>query len=143
MSRDPRLANRKTYRYWTRDTVRFSDTDMAGHVNNVAICAWLETGRLGFLRELGLIDQPGTLRCISAGLNVSFLRESHWPGEVAVGCGVLGIGTSSFVVAGGVFRDDACIAAAEMPIVQLDGHRPDRLDEALRSRLLDYSIVES
>ena len=42
MSRDKRLQDRSIYPHWCTDTVRFSDQDAAGHVNNVAICAYLE-----------------------------------------------------------------------------------------------------
>ena len=43
MSRDKRLQDRSIYPHWCTDTVRFSDQDAAGHVNNVALCAYLET----------------------------------------------------------------------------------------------------
>ena len=54
MSRDKRLQDRSIYPHWCTDTVRFSDQDAAGHVNNVAICAYLETARLTFMRDMGL-----------------------------------------------------------------------------------------
>ncbi|QQS14035.1 MAG: thioesterase family protein [Rhodospirillales bacterium] len=135
MSRDPRLARRASYRFWTRDTIRFSDTDMAGHVNNVAMCAYLETGRLLFVREIRLRDRPPPQRGIAAGLNVSFLRESHWPGEVEIGCGVVRIGNASLNIGGGVFIGDACIAAAEMTIVNLSGSAPAPFDAETRAKL--------
>lgn len=140
MSRNPILRERAIYPYWARDTVRFSDTDAAGHVNNVSICAWLETGRLTFIRHIGLMQRQAPLRGISAGLNVSFLRESHWPGEVDIGCGILEVRRSSILVAGGVFRGEDCIATAEMPIVQLKGSEPWPYDEAQRQSLLPWMV---
>ena len=53
MSRDKRLQDRSIYPHWCTDTVRFSDQDAAGHVNNVAICAYIETARLTFMRDMG------------------------------------------------------------------------------------------
>ena len=96
MSRDKRLQDRSIYPHWCTDTVRFSDQDAAGHVNNVAICAYLETARLTFMRDMGMMTTAtdGT-RGISAGMTVSFLAESHWPGQVELGTGVMRIGTSS------------------------------------------------
>ena len=90
MSRDKRLQDRSIYPHWCTDTVRFSDQDAAGHVNNVAICAYLETARLTFMRDMGMTTRAtdGT-RGISAGMTVSFLAESHWPGQVELGTGVL------------------------------------------------------
>jgi len=140
MSRDKRLQDRSIYPHWCTDTVRFSDQDAAGHVNNVAICAYLETGRLTFIRHIGLMERRKPLRGISAGLNVSFLRESHWPGEVEIGCGILSLGRSSLVVAGGVFRGEDCIATAEMPIVQLNGTEPWPYDDAAKRDLEPWMV---
>lgn len=135
MSRNPTLQDRRIYPHWSRDTVRFSDQDAAGHVNNVAICAYFETGRLTFMRDAGLMDHTPPMRSISAGLDVSFLRESHWPGEVEIGCGVLSVGTSSIRIGSGVFKDGICIATAEMTVVRLNGSRPHPLDEESRRKL--------
>ena len=90
MSRDKRLQDRSIYPHWCTDTVRFSDQDAAGHVNNVAICAYLETARLTFMRDMGMMaPREDGVRGISAGMTVSFLAESHWPGQVELGTGVL------------------------------------------------------
>jgi hypothetical protein len=80
MSRDKRLQDRSIYPHWCTDTVRFSDQDAAGHVNNVAICAYLETARLTFMRDMGLMTNADGTRGISAGMMVSFLAESHLAG---------------------------------------------------------------
>ncbi|HJQ58708.1 MAG TPA: thioesterase family protein [Vineibacter sp.] len=140
MPRNPKLQDRRVYPYWSRDTVRFSDTDAAGHVNNVAVCAYFETGRLTFCRELGLMGQAPPLRAISAALDVSFLRESHWPGEVEIGCGVLSVGSSSICIGGGAFKDGICIATAEMTIVRLNGATPHPLDAAMRQKLEAFKL---
>jgi hypothetical protein len=55
MSRDKRLQDRSIYPHWCSDTVRFCDQDAAGHVNNVAICAYMETARLTFMRDMGMM----------------------------------------------------------------------------------------
>ena len=86
MSRDKRLQDRSIYPHWCTDTVRFCDQDAAGHVNNVALCAYLETARLTFMRDMGMMGgNPDGTRGISAGMTVSFLAESHWPGQVDLG----------------------------------------------------------
>ncbi|MBM3645626.1 MAG: acyl-CoA thioesterase [Alphaproteobacteria bacterium] len=142
MSRDKRLQNLSAYPYRTSDTVRFSDQDSAGHVNNVSLCAYLETARLGFIREIGMMGRgEGGVRGISAGLNVSFLAESHWPGRVELGCGVIRVGTASVLLGGGAFKDGVCIAAAEMPIVRLKGATPHPIDDAFRATLERYRIA--
>ena len=141
MSRDKRLQNRSIYPHWCSDTVRFSDQDAAGHINNVALCAYLETARLTFMRDVGLMTpREDGVRGISAGMTVSFLAESHWPGKVELGTGVLKIGTSSITVASAAFKDGVCIAAAEMTVVRLRGKTPHPIDAAFRDALEKYRL---
>jgi acyl-CoA thioester hydrolase len=141
MSRDKRLQDRSIYPHWCSDTVRFSDQDGAGHVNNVAICAYMETARLTFMRDMGMMaPREDGLRGISAGMTVSVLAESHWPGKVELGTGVLKIGTSSITVASAAFKDDLCIAAAEMTVVRLKGKVPHPIDPAFRDALEKYRL---
>ena len=141
MSRDKRLQDRSIYPHWCTDTVRFSDQDAAGHVNNVAICAYLETARLTFMRDMGLTKGTDGTRGISAGMTVSFLAESHWPGQVELGTGVMKIGSSSITVGSGAFRGETCIAAAEMTVVRLRGTSPHPVDDGLREKLKKYWLA--
>jgi acyl-CoA thioester hydrolase len=141
MSRDKRLQDRSIYPHWCTDTVRFSDQDAAGHVNNVALCAYLETARLTFMRDMGLMaDGEDGVRGISAGMTVSFLAESHWPGQVELGSGVVRIGKSSITVGAAAFKDGACIAAAEMTVVRLKGKTPHPIGAELRKRLQKFQL---
>lgn len=141
MSRDKRLQDRSIYPHWCTDTVRFSDQDAAGHVNNVALCAYLETARLTFIRDIGMMARSvDGVRGISASMNVSFLAESHWPGQVELGTGVITIGTSSITVGSAAFKDGACIVAAEMTVVRLKGKTPCPIDLELRTTLEKYRL---
>ena len=141
MSRDKRLQDRSIYPHWCTDTVRFSDQDAAGHINNVALCAYLETARLTFIRDMGMmVNAEDGVRGISAGMTVSFLVESHWPGQVELGTGVMRIGTSSITVGSAAFKDGACIVAAEMTVVRLKGKTPHPIDTELRTRLEKYLL---
>ena len=136
MSRDKRLQDRSIYPHWCSDTVRFCDQDAAGHINNVAICAYMETARLTFMRDLHMMTpREQGLRGISAGMTISFLAESQWPGKIELGTGVLRIGSSSITVASAAFKDAVCIAAAEMTVVRLKGKTPHPIERALRDAL--------
>jgi len=136
MSRDKRLQDRSIYPHWCSDTVRFCDQDAAGHINNVAICAYMETARLTFMRDIGMMaPREDGVRGISAGMTISFLAESHWPGRIELGTGVLRIGTSSITVGSAAFKDELCIAAAEMTVVRLRGATPHPIDPVFRAAL--------
>jgi acyl-CoA thioester hydrolase len=141
MSRDKRLQDRSIYPHWCSDTVRFCDQDAAGHINNVAICAYMETARLTFMRDMGMMaPREDELRGISAGMTVSFLAESHWPGKIELGTGVLKVGTSSITVASAAFKDELCIAAAEMTVVRLKGKTPHPIAGPFREALEKYRL---
>lgn len=140
MARRNHLSDRSLYRHWSRDTVRFSDQDAGGHVNNVAVVAYFETGRLAFMHGVMPREHPSPRRFVAARVDVHYLRESHWPGDVEIGCGILAVGNSSIRLGAAAFKDGACIATAEMTVVQLSGTKPLPIDAATRQVLAAHAI---
>jgi len=105
----------------TRDIIRFGDLDPQGHVNNTVFATFFETGRVAFLREPGnALSPPGTTSVL-ARLDISFLKELHWPGEVEIGTGIAEIGRSSFTFLQAIFYEGACAATARATMVMIDG----------------------
>ena len=104
----------------TRDIIRFGDLDPQGHVNNTVFATFFETGRVAFLREPGNgLSPPGTTSVL-ARLDISFLKELHWPGEVEIGTGIAEIGRSSFTFLQAIFHEGACAATARATMVMID-----------------------
>lgn len=135
MPATPDLTNAAGYPLWITDRIRFSDTDQAGHVNNVAYAAYAETGRLNFMdAHVRSLVQPSH-RFIAASVTVNFLRETHYPGEVRIGTGVARVGRTSLTVGQGIFKDDVCVATALGAVVHLDGSMPIPLTEDMRAAL--------
>ncbi len=140
MSDFPDLTAPSLYDHWADDVVRFCDTDQAGHVNNVAIAAYVETGRLMFDRQVidavaeGLEGEE--FHAILANLTVNYLAESFWPGKVRVGTRLIKIGNSSLTTAHGVFREDGrCIATATCVLVNRSGGKSAPMGPVTRERL--------
>src|SRR6476619_6443233 len=105
----------------THDIIRFGDLDPQGHVNNTVFATFFETGRVAFLREPGnALSPPGTTSVL-ARLDINFLKELHWPGEVEIGTGVAEIGRSSFTFLQAIFHEGACAATARATMVMIDG----------------------
>lgn len=77
----------------TTQRLRFCDTDQIGHVNNSAYSVLYEAGRVELVHSLGLM--PGPLTVVIARLEIDFLREMNWPGEVTIETAVARIGTKS------------------------------------------------
>jgi len=126
----------------TADVIRFGDLDPQGHVNNTVFATFLETGRVAFLREPGnALSPPGTTSVL-ARLDISFLKELHWPGTVQIGTGVAQIGRSSFTFLQAIFHEGECAATGRATMVMIDGmtRRARPLPEEAIARLTDLKI---
>lgn len=48
---------RASFRFYVETTVRFSETDMFGHMNNVTPFVYFEEARIAFFQKTGLVDK--------------------------------------------------------------------------------------
>ena len=89
------ISDRKNYKYWTKVTLRYGDTDKLGHVNNAVFATICEAGRaeLLFNREGSIAGAGKTM--VLANLNLDFLAEMHFPGVAEVGTALDSFGKSS------------------------------------------------
>ncbi|MDM5299000.1 thioesterase family protein [Bacillus pumilus] len=46
-----------SFRFYVETTVRFSETDMFGHMNNVTPFVYFEEARIAFFQKTGLVDK--------------------------------------------------------------------------------------
>jgi acyl-CoA thioester hydrolase len=110
----PRLEQ---FPFHAPELIRLGDLDHQGHVNNAVYATYFETGRVMMMRQaFGGLSFNGT-NFVVARLELNYLRELHWPGDVVVGCGVERIGKSSVVYAQGVFRDGEFAASGRTIMV--------------------------
>ncbi|WP_158801061.1 thioesterase family protein [Acidisoma sp. L85] len=137
---DPTL--RETYRLWGRETVRFSDTDALGHVNNVAYAAFLETGRTTFGLACGLPVGAAGTTIVLARVEIDYRAEVRWPAQLDIGVGLVALGRSSMALIQGIFQGERCVATGREVMVLLDTATrhstpwPDRLREVLTEQAL-------
>ena len=120
MSSPPDLSRRESYRYWYQEKLRFSDTDMIGHVNNVAFAALMESGRTNFTRSGVIENLPGDVQVVMRRIELDYIAELHWPAEVDIGCRLLRLGSSSFAIGSGIFHAGLCAATAVTTLVVID-----------------------
>ena len=104
----------------THDVIRFGDLDPQGHVNNTVFATFFETGRVMLLHDPGNGLRPPGATSVLARLDVNFLRELHWPGEVEIGTGIAEIGRSSYTFAQAIFEGNQCAATARATMVMID-----------------------
>lgn len=136
----PELTDRSGFPHWTSEKIRFQDIDRLGHVNNVAITIYAESGRVEFLDAV----MPAALTAgngpvwVIARIDVQFRAQSHYPGTVDIGTRVLRIGNSSITLGQGLFVGERCIATTESVVVLVDPDTergmtlPDEVREAAR-----------
>ncbi|MDA7946823.1 MAG: acyl-CoA thioesterase [Hyphomicrobiaceae bacterium] len=106
------LTRRETFDHWTSVTIRFSDQDPLGHVNNVAIASYVEASRTMLIRPFLLQEKYPELDFALVHLEIDYKGEFTYPGTVDVGGRIARLGRKSFTTAYGLFVDDACVATA-------------------------------
>jgi acyl-CoA thioester hydrolase len=128
----------------THDIIRFGDLDPQGHVNNTVFATFFETGRVTFLREPGNALSPSGTTSVLARLDINFLKELHWPGEVEIGTGIAEIGRSSFTFLQAIFHEGLCAATARATMVMIDAstRRSRPLPEQTIARLMQMKLRE-
>jgi len=138
--KDAELAKREAYPFFTSEKVRFGDIDRQNHINNLAICSYIECGRVE-LREVNFpeIARNPANAWLVVHFEVNFKASSGYPGNVDVGTAVVHIGKTSYELGHGVFADAKCLATAKTTTVfgdrQNGGKRliPDNLRTALET----------
>ncbi len=113
-------TDRAAYHGFETVTVRFSDQDPMGHVNNVAISAFFEAGRVGYINLLRRDIDITTAGIVLAHLSVDYRGEVMFPGSVEVGGRLTGVGGRSFSMAFGLFQNGVCCATSTAVMVFFD-----------------------
>ncbi|MEZ5855900.1 MAG: thioesterase family protein [Hyphomicrobiaceae bacterium] len=120
------LTKRATFDMFTPVTIRFSDTDMLGHINNVATAAYFEAARCELFYKLmqdgGLVERGKKARIdfVLARVAIDFKKEFFYPGDVEVGARFIRLGNRSIVTGYGLFIGDTCHATSECVNVFFD-----------------------
>jgi acyl-CoA thioester hydrolase len=80
----------------TAITVRFSETDALGHVNNVSYFIYLEQARVEFFKAvMGGSIPVGEWPCVVAQVGCQFKRQAYFDQRLIVRTGVSKLGNSS------------------------------------------------
>lgn len=143
MKPEPFRLNRAAYPYFRRVIARFSDMDAERHLNNVALAAFYEDGRVSFLNGLSGEERGKAFRFVIARISISYLAEAHYPGDYDVGLGVSRFGNTSFDLGAGLFIDDRCVGVCDTTQVVIGASGPSTIPEALRAALEKKTLVRA
>jgi acyl-CoA thioester hydrolase len=124
------------------DIIRLADLDHQGHVNNAVFATYFETGRVALMHEAFGGLRFGDKIFVVARLEINYLRELHWPGQVDACTGVERIGSSSVTYAQAVFHDGACAASGRTTMVFIDRatRRSTPMSEDIVARLKAHMV---
>jgi acyl-CoA thioester hydrolase len=119
------------------ENLRFSDTDLNGHVNNAVFATLFENGRVFVFRDAEGRHVTEGRGFVVARIAIDFKKEIMWPGTVAVGTGVKSLGRTSVTFFQALFQNEQCVATAEVVQVHINQtmRRPEALAMSTRSLL--------
>jgi len=136
MSRpEPALLEPARYPFEHDVTTRFADLDPNDHINNVAMAALLEDGRVRFNNSIGMRAALAGLRAMVASVAIDYLAQGHYPDPVRGLVGVFHVGRSSWSVMQLLVQNGQPIATALSVLVCVDKGAPHALPEAARELL--------
>lgn len=78
--------------------VRFSETDMYGHMNNTVIFSYFEQARIGLFQKLNIFkigESTGTSIIVVADLQCDFVRQVYFDEKLKVYAKIAKVGNSS------------------------------------------------
>ncbi|MGB0854375.1 MAG: acyl-CoA thioesterase [Pikeienuella sp.] len=132
------LSEIQEYDVFEAVTLRYSDQDAMGHVNNVAYAAFFEAGRMGLFSELLAGHGDLKFNFVLANVNIDYVREMHFPATVQVGGRLLRVGGRSITTGYGAFIDGECYATSTSVNVFFDPktRRSSDMPEGLKADLL-------
>lgn len=127
----------------TVQRLRFCDTDSVGHVNNAVYAVMLEAGRAELMAACGLLDPVLGQGVVIARLELDFVREMNWPGDVRIETAVARIGTKSIHLRQRLEFSGETVANALSVLVVIDtaSRRPMTVMPSWRAALAPYAAA--
>ncbi|MGZ4160929.1 MAG: acyl-CoA thioesterase [Neobacillus sp.] len=125
-------------------TVRFSETDALGHINNASYFVYLEEARIRFIEKLGYHMNTKKWNFILASTKCDFLNQGFFNQILAIKTYVTKIGTKSFQLVHDIrcAQTGELIAKGNAVMVYFDFEKqtseplPDFLRESLKHYLI-------
>jgi acyl-CoA thioester hydrolase len=133
------------FRFVYPQEVAFGDLDAFGHVNNAVYLSYLENARIGYMREVLVIESLEDLLVIVAKVNIDFRSRASLGEVLEIGARVSRIGTKSFDLDHEIRGPDArLVAAASTTLVTFDyrGDTTMPVPELWRERIESFEAKD-
>jgi len=123
---DPALLDPRRYPFVHQVTTRFADMDPNQHLNNVAIAALFEDGRVRFGHA------AGNRKAMIASVAISYLDQAFYPETVTSYVGLEAIGRTSWTTVQLLEQQGKVFAFCRSTAVRIIDGRPAPVEDALR-----------
>ncbi|MBM7555034.1 acyl-CoA thioesterase [Thalassobacillus pellis] len=123
--------------------IRFSETDLFGHMNNTSPFIYFEEARISFMKEKALFDLKGVKSSsipVVGDLQCDFLRQLHFDDKVNLYVKACHIGSTSFDLHYLALTDNQEAAlTGRGRIVQIDRYsgKPQALSDEMKAKLTE------
>lgn len=100
--------------------LRFAETDALGHINNTVVPVWFEAAREPIFQVFNPEMDLTTWNLIIAKVEVNYLAQIHYPGEVEIRTFISKLGNSSLNILQEVYQNSQKVASGECVMVKFD-----------------------
>jgi len=125
-------------------TVRFSETDALGHINNTSYFIYLEEARIRFMESLGYKMDIQNWNFILASTKCDFINQGYFGQELSIKSYVTKIGTKSFQLEHDLIavQTNELIARgnAIMVFFDFEKQKSEPIPEMLKGELRNYLV---
>ena len=133
---DPALLDPARYAFHHAISTRFADVDPNRHLNNVALAAMMEDGRVRFNLAIGFAEAIVPRRPMVASMGIEYLAQGFFPDPVEVHCGIESAGRSSLTIAQVLVQNGRAVAFARSIVVCTENGAASPLPDAFRANLI-------
>ena len=129
-------TNLADYPHRVTESVRFSETDQMGHVNNTVFGIYFEVGRSSYFSDHGFYKQD-KVTLVIVKTEIQFRSMIYWPGSIEIGSRVTGSGRSSFTMDQILLQEEREVGSATSTMVVIDSktHKATPIPDAIRNML--------
>ena len=123
---------------------RFYETDAFGHINNIVVAGWFETGREDIFRVFTPELDPKKLPLILARIEVDFVAQIYYGADVEVRTGIEKFGRTSFVVVQEAWQKGQLVARGRAVQVYFNHHtqKSEPLPASARQVLEQHLVAD-
>ncbi len=126
----------------TTHRLRFNDCDSAGHINNAVYATMAEAGRTDLMVAAGLHKPDETFAMVIVRLEIDFISEMTWTGDVLIETAIARLGGKSIhmrqvISSGGV---ESANAVSILAAIDRKTRRAIPLDASWHARFAPWTL---